>query len=346
MLLLDVAVDELCTRGSMQTKLVLGVDIGGTKVAAGLVNAEGEIVFSARVPMNTSGTAADAMSCVHSAIEAVMQANAAVAFDAIGVSSPGPLDLREGIILNSPNLPCWRNFALLPEIQKTYRIPTRFDNDANAAGLAEALWGAGANHKSVFYITIGTGIGTAIILNQHIYYGRTGSAAEGGHMTIDFHAPIGCECGKHGCIESMASGPAIAARARKKMLASSDGAGLLRLAGGEAGVITTETVVKAWRANDSLAKEVLQETADLLTIWLGNIVDLLEPEVIVIGGGVGAAIKEWFPYIRERLTRWSINSRANEIPLVPAKYGADAGIVGSAALWLCEPARYEAAAKI
>ncbi|HZR29799.1 MAG TPA: ROK family protein [Terriglobales bacterium] len=330
----------------MQTKLVLGVDIGGTKVAAGLVNADGEIVFSTRVPMNTSSTAADAMSCVHNAIKAVMQANPAVAFDAIGVSSPGPLDLREGTVLNSPNLPCWRNFALLPEILKTYHIPSRLDNDANAAGLAEALWGAGAGYKSVFYVTIGTGIGTAIILDQHIYYGRTGSAAEGGHMTIDFHAPVGCECGKHGCIESMASGPAIAARARKKLLASSDGAGLLRLAGGEARIITTETVVKAWRAKDALATEVLQETADLFTIWLGNVVDLLEPEVIVIGGGVGAAIKEWFPYIRSQLTKWSINPLANEIPLVPAKYGVDAGIVGSAALWLCEPARYEAASKV
>ena len=329
----------------MQTKLVLGVDIGGTKVAAGLVNADGEIVFSARVPMNTSGSASDAMSCVHGAIEAVLKAHPAAVFDAIGVSSPGPLDLRQGLVLNSPNLPCWRNFPLLGEIQKAYHHPVRLDNDANAAGLAEALWGAGANYKSVFVGLIGTGIGTAIILDRHIYYGRTGSGAEGGHMTVDFRAPAACKCGKPGCLEGMAAGPAIADRARKKLLASSNGSRLLALAGGEAATITAETVVKAWRANDPLAKEVLQETADLFSVWLGNIVDLLEPEVIVIGGGVGNAIQEWFPHIQKGLIRWSINSRANEIPLVPAKYGVDAGIVGSAALWISEQPLFESASK-
>ncbi len=346
MLLLSIAVDELCTRGSMQTKLVLGVDIGGTKVAAGLVNADGEMLFNLRVPMNTSGSASDAMGCVHNAIEGVMQANPAVDLQAIGVSSPGPLDLLNGIVLNSPNLPCWQNFPLLPEIKKTYHIPTRLDNDANSAGLAEALWGAGAKYNSVFYVTIGTGIGTAIVLNQRIYYGRTGGAAEGGHMTIDFRAPVRCGCGKRGCMEGLASGPAIAARAREKLAASSDGARILAAAGGEASSITAESVVKAWRAEDPLATEVLRKTADLFAIWLGNIVDLLEPDVIVIGGGVGAAIMEWFPYIQRKIPDWSINPRAHEIPLVAAKYGADAGIVGSAALWLCEQPSYAPAAKI
>src|SRR5713101_3021365 len=346
MLLLSIAVDELCTRGSMQTKLVLGVDIGGTKVAAGLVNADGEMLFNLRVPMNTSGSASDAMGCVHNAIEGVMQANPAVALQAIGVSSPGPLDLLNGIVLNSPNLPCWQNFPLLPEIKKTYHIPTRLDNDANSAGLAEALWGAGADYKSVFYVTIGTGIGTAIVLNQRVYYGRTGNAAEGGHMTIDFRGVVRCGCGKRGCIEGLVAGPAIAARAQEKLAASSDGAGMLALAGGEATRITAETVVKAWQAGDPLAAEVMDETAEIFAVWLGNTIDLLEPEVIVIGGGAGAAIQGLFPRIQSQAAIWSINSLAGEIPLVAAKYGADAGIIGSAALWLSEPALCETASKV
>lgn len=329
----------------MQTKLVLGVDIGGTKVAAGLVNAEGEMIFNLRVPMYVNGTASEAMNCVHHAIEAVMHANPQVALQTIGISSPGPLDLQKGTVLKSPNLPCWLNFPLLGEVQQTYHVPARLDNDANAAGLAEALWGAGAKYNSVFYVTIGTGIGTAIVLNQRIYYGRTGSAAEGGHMTIDYRAPIRCGCGKHGCIEGLASGPAIALRAREKLAASSDGAGILAAARGDVSDITAESVVQAWREKDKLASEVLRETAELLAIWLGNIVDLLEPEVIVVGGGVGSAITEWFPYIQRRIPDWSINPRAHEIPLVAAKYGADAGIVGSAALWLCEQSAYEPVAK-
>jgi len=330
----------------MDKKLILGVDIGGSKVAAGLVNAAGEILCQARVPMNTSGSASDGINCVHDAIQAVIDANPKLAIDAIGVSSPGPLDLRQGIVLNSPNLPCWPNFALLAKIEQAYGIPTRLDNDANAAGLAEALWGAGADYKSVFYVTIGTGIGTAIVLNQRVYYGRTGNAAEGGHMTIDFRGVVRCGCGKRGCIEGLVAGPAIAARAQEKLAASSDGAGMLALAGGEATRITAETVVKAWEAGDPLATEVMDETAEMFAVWLGNTIDLLEPEVIVIGGGVGAAIQGLFPHIQSQAAIWSINSLSSEIPLVTAKYGADAGIVGSAALWLSEPALCETASKV
>jgi glucokinase len=330
----------------MQKNLVLGVDIGGTKVAAGLVDAAGNLVYSVRVPMVTSGSASEGMDCVHNAIRAVMAANPGVTPNAIGVASPGPLDPHNGVIINSPNLPCWPNFALLPEIEQAYHIPTRVDNDANAAGLAEALWGAGMDYKSVFYATIGTGLGSGIILNQRIYYGRTGNAAEGGHLTIDFRGPVRCGCGKRGCIEGLAAGPAIAARARGKLAAASDGAGLLKWSDGDANKITAETVVKAWNANDPLATEIMHETADIFAVWLGNIIDLLEPEVIVIGGGVGGAIQRLFPRIQSQAAAWSVNPLAAEIPLVAAKYGADAGIVGSAALWMCSQPACEPAVRM
>jgi glucokinase len=324
----------------MEERVVLGVDIGGTKVAAGLVKEGGEILQKTSVPMRVNGSAAEAMDCVHRAIQTLTQANADVTISAIGVSSPGPLDPRQGIVLHSPNLPCWRNFHLLEEIEHFYKLPTRIDNDANAAGLAEAVWGAGAAYECVFYATIGTGIGTAIVLNRNIFHGRTGAAAEGGHMTLDFRGPARCGCGKPGCIEGLASGPAIAARTREVIAADGGrGAAILALANGELRDITAETVVKAWHAGDPLAQEILVETADLMAVWFGSIIDLLEPEVIVIGGGVGARISDWFPHIQSRIPAWSINSRASEIPLVVAKYGADAGIAGSAALWLCESAQ-------
>src|SRR5256885_12908153 len=321
-------------RRDVSEKIVLGVDIGGTKVAAGLVNAAGEIVSKTRVSMNATGSASQAMDCVHQAIEKAMAAsNGTVA--AMGVSSTGPLDPHSGIVLHTPNLPCWIDFPLRREIEQRYGLPVRLDNDANAAGLAEATWGAGAGHNSVFYVTIGTGVGTAIILNGRVLYGRTGTAAEGGHMTIDFHAPVRCGCGKRGCLESMASGPAMALRAREKVASDgTSGAAMLALSDGQLAHISAEVVVKASQSGDPLAKKVLQETVDLLTIWLGNVVDLLEPHVIVIGGGVGSRIPEWYEGIRKNLPKWSINTRANEIPILPAKYGADAGIAGSAALWL------------
>jgi len=317
-------------------KFVLGIDIGGTKVAAGLVNAAGEIVSKVRVPMDASGSAAQALDCVFLAIDKAMAA-AHGSVSAIGVSSPGPLDPHTGIVLHTPNLPCWINFPLRREIEQKYGLPVRLDNDANAAGLAEATWGAGAGHDSVFYVTIGTGVGTAIILNGSVLYGRTGTAAEGGHMTIDFRAPVRCGCGKRGCLEGMASGPAMALRAQEKVRGDgTSGAAMLALADGVIDRIDAEMVAKASQSNDPLAREVMQDTIDLLTIWLGNVVDLLEPDVIVVGGGLGSRIPEWYAGIQKALPKWSINRRADEIPIVPAKYGADAGIAGSAALWLCE----------
>ncbi len=167
------------------TPVVVGVDIGGTKVAAGLVELGGNVIFKTRQPMKTSGTDCEAMEAVHSVIRACIDA-AGGTVSAIGVVSPGPLDIKTGVVINPPNLPCWVNFPLADAIKREYSRPALIDNDANAAGLAEALWGAAVEYKSVFYATVGTGIGTAIVLDKKLYYGRTGMAAEGGHVTIDY----------------------------------------------------------------------------------------------------------------------------------------------------------------
>lgn len=314
-----------------QRSIALGVDIGGTKVAAGLVNGDGSILFSTRAPMNTAGTAVEAMESVHSVIRAALQA-APGALAGIGVASPGPLELPAGIVERTPNLPCWVNFPLGDQVRQAYGLPTRVDNDANAAGLAEALWGAGVGYKSVFYATIGTGIGTAIVLDKRLYYGRTGNAAEGGHMTVNFEAPVNCGCGKRGCLEGFASGPAIARRARELAAAEGAQSPMLLLAGGDPKAITARTVEQAWRSGDDTATTVLATTANLLAVWLGNIIDLLEPDVIVVGGGLGKLMSEWFEHIQERLPQCSINSRCSEIPIRQACYGVDAGVAGAAAL--------------
>ena len=314
--------------------LYLGIDIGGTKVAAGLVDPRGKILFKTRVPMVAGGDAACGFSAVKQAAEAVLQANSSTAIAGIGVTSPGPLDPRTGVVINPPNLPCWRNFPLGDEVSKAFGIPARVDNDANAAGLAEALWGAGRGHRCVFYATLGTGIGTGIVIDGRIWHGRTGAAAEGGHMTIDHRGPT-CPCGKRGCIEVLASGPVIAARAEQRCRsARGRDSKILILAGGDARAITCETVAEAWHEGDQIGEEILRGTAGYLAIWLGNVIDLLEPDVIVIGGGVGELMSEWFNFIRDVLPKWSVNQRAAEIPLVLAHYKADAGIAGAAALCL------------
>jgi glucokinase len=315
--------------------LMIGVDIGGTKVAAGLVDPNGEILCQTRNPMVPNDGAASGLASVTKAIEtasdcAVKLAGAHNLIRGVGICSPGPLNPKTGVIINPPNLPCWRNFPLATEIAQIYRVRVKVDNDANAAGLAETLWGSGRGYRNVFYVTIGTGIGTAILLNGRIYHGRTGAAAEGGHMSIDYKGAR-CGCGKQGCIEAFASGPAIARRARAKLV-NGRSSGLLDLAGGRPDHLTSEMVGEALSAGDAVANEVLQETLELLTFWFGNIVDLLEPDVMIVGGGVASMLKPFLEEITHRLPGCCVNQRCKEIPLVSAHYGDDAGIAGGAAL--------------
>jgi glucokinase len=316
-----------------QSALALGVDIGGTKVAGGIVDANGKILFQTRVPMPARGDAAAGFAAVERAINAVFaaQPQARASLAGIGICAPGPLDPFRGVVLNPPNLPCWRNFSLAAEVQRVFHVCAKIDNDANAAALAEAIWGAGVGFRNVFYATLGTGIGSGIVFDRRIYHGRTGSAAEGGHVSIDYNGPL-CACGKRGCIEALCSGPAIAQRARTQLMESNAPSRMRQLVAGNLEELTAEHVAEAFRQGDAFAREVLEQTTDLLTVWVGNIIDLLEPDVIVFGGGIAQLMSEFFPRMQAELPKCAINKRCCEIPLLLAKYGSDAGIAGAAAL--------------
>jgi glucokinase len=315
----------------MQDHLVVGVDVGGTKVAAGLVDCSGKIHAQSRMPMVASD-AALGLAAVAAVIDELQRMSPGRdRIRPIGICAPGPLNPTTGMIINPPNLPGWHKYPLADEIRRLYPgAKVKIDNDANAAALAEAKWGAGRGYPNVFYATIGTGIGTGIVFDGIVYHGRTGSATEGGHLGIDPRGPL-CPCGKRGCIEVLAAGPAIARRAREK-LAKCPKSVLLEMAGGNAQAITSEMVAKAYWAGDSAAKEVMVETLDLLAYWLGNVVDLVEPDVIVIGGGVSSMLAPFLDEIRSRWVGACLNPYPQDIPLVLAHYKEDAGIAGAAAL--------------
>ena len=153
----------------MGEKVVVGVDIGGTKVAAGMVTLDGEIVRQTRAPMSSRGDAAAGLSSVETAIRTLVSSDPS-AVEAIGICSPGPLDPKNGVVINPPNLPCWRNFPLGENMRRLFAVPVSIDNDANAAALAEARWGSGRGYRNVFYAGIGTGIGTGIVFDGEIYH--------------------------------------------------------------------------------------------------------------------------------------------------------------------------------
>lgn len=357
-------------RSMTDARWMIGVDVGGTKVAAGFVNEHGELGQHLRVPMNPCGTAEEGFAAVTCALDELLGRrsaadelpvpnNSAEGIDStagislrmdggariaaefpIGICAPGPLDPRTGVVLNPPNVPCWRDFPLADEILLRYGVEPKVDNDANAAALAENLWGAGRGYANVFYACVGTGIGAGIVLDGKIFHGRTGSAAEGGHVSIDFRGPR-CNCGKKGCIEALASGTAIARRAREALaveapiVGENRGARLLALASGNPERVRSEMVGRAASAGDPLAQEILSDTIEYLAAWLGNIVDLLEPEVMILGGGVSEMLRPHFPELQSRMKDWCVNARYAEIPLLPAHYGENSGIAGGAAL--CAP---------
>src|ERR1700693_541593 len=213
----------------MQDNLVVGGDVGGTKVAAGLVDCCGKIHAQIRTSM-VANDAARGLAAVAGAIDELERLSPSPdGLRPIGICAPGPLNPITGVVINPPNLPGWHNYPLADEIRRLYPgAVVEIDNDANAAALAEAKWGAGRGYLNVFYATIGTGIGTGIVFDGIVYHGRTGSATEGGHLGIDPCGPL-CACGKRGCIEVLASGPAIAKRAREKLSHSAKSA-LLEMA--------------------------------------------------------------------------------------------------------------------
>jgi glucokinase len=167
--------------------------------------------------MLTTGAPADGLEAVYGAIRGLFAGvSPPPQINGVGICAPGALDPKTGVIINPPNLPIWHNCPLAEEMRRLYNVPVQVDNDANAAALAEGKWGAGPGYRNFFNATLGTGIGTGIILDGRIFHGRTGAAGEGGHMGIDRCGPV-CNCGKRGCIEALAAGPAIARRTRQKL---------------------------------------------------------------------------------------------------------------------------------
>src|ERR1700719_96273 len=242
----------------------VGVDVGGTKDAAALVDSAGHIRFRSRSNMVANGTASEGLDTVVSTVRKLI-CESALAPDvrAIGICAPGPLNPEAGIVINPPNVPCWRNYPLVAEVERIFQMPVKLDNDANAAALAEATWGAGRPYRSVFYAGIGTGIGTGIVFDGRILHGASGAAGEGGHMGIDMRGPR-CNCGKRGCVEVFAYGPAIAGRMRQKIQADHEGSTLLGLSGDDLEGVTAEFVGQAAAKGDRLALSVIDEGEGIL----------------------------------------------------------------------------------
>ncbi len=309
----------------MSAAETIGVDLGGTKVLVGVVGKGTEVLYRDRE--RSAGQSQDELlATLEREVSEAMQARPEVA--AVGLGIPCTIDRERGVAITAVNLPL-RDFPIRDHMQERLGIPVFVDNDANVAALAEHRFGAATGTRDAVMLTIGTGIGGGVIIDGEPYRGATGAASEPGHMVIDFDGPR-CQgnCPNRGCLETFASGTALARDGRAAAESRPDSVLGRTLA--EGGEIDGKAVTDAANDGDAVALEVIEEAGRRLGAGLSGLANIFEPEVIVIGGGVGKAIGE----LMVGPAREELRSRAlppmNEVPVKMAELGPEAGMIGAA----------------
>ena len=317
-------------------ELFIGIDLGGTKIATALVDAEGKIrARDLRKTQAAEGQPAVVERMVDAASRVIAQAGVALPqIMAVGVGAPGPINTKAGLVTTPANLPGWRNVPLKQLVEEALGIPTFLENDANAAALGEHLFGAGRGAENMIYVTVSTGIGGGVILNGQIYNGAAGAAGEIGHMTVLPRGPH-CGCGNRGCLEALASGTAIAREGRELVVRGMPIV-ITELAEGDPDRVSAKLVAQAAEQGDIEAQEIIADAMTYLGVGMASLVNLFNPELIVIGGGLANMGKGLFGPVRRIIDRRALHASAEVVKVVPAQLGHDVGILGAVAVALRE----------
>jgi glucokinase len=312
-------------------KPVLAVDLGGTKIIAAVVLPDSKIMSrNYCLTMADEGPEIVIDRILLAVNKATAQAKIKVSeMVGIVIAAAGILDTKRGIITTSPNLPHWHNVPLRDVFADRLGIVTYVMNDANAAALGEHRFGAGRGFDNIVYLTVSTGIGGGIIIDGELYSGADGCAGEVGHMTVEADGPR-CHCGNFGCLEALASGWAVA-KAAIERINNGGKSYIVELVDGKIDSITAETVAAAARRGDQIAVDLVAEAAKYLGIGLANLVNIFNPELIVIGGGLSKMGDMLLKPARRVLKERAFQLPAQTVHIVRARLGSNAGIIGAAA---------------
>ncbi len=316
--------------------LVLGIDLGGTKILSAVSDSEGKMLSHDHgITPAVKGTEAVIQSITESAHRALEQARVDISrLDAIGVGAPGLSNPETGILFTSPNLPGWRDVPLRDILEDKLGKKTFLINDANAAALGEFYFGAARGARNFVYVTISTGIGGGIVIDGKIYTGALGAAGEVGHMTIDDKGPL-CNCGNRGCWETLASGTALAREARHRIKQGVK-TRILDRADGDIEKVTAQVIHAAAVQGDSLAKELIMQTGYYVGVGLANLINIFNPELIVIGGGLSNMGDLLLGPARKVAEERAFKIAFRAVRLAPAQLERDSGVLGAAAFALQE----------
>jgi len=316
-------------------RYIIGVDIGGTKCAATIASIDGDIIARRSEP--TQGDERSPEQVLASLIGHIGTLIGEVGCEVseligVGVSCGGPLDTRTGVIYAPPNLPRWTAVPVRTILEDALKLPVLVENDANATAVAEWKFGAGKGTSNMVFMTMGTGIGGGIIVDGRLVHGANDLAGELGHQTILMNGPL-CGCGKRGCLEALASGPSIARLARESLISGRQKR-VLPLAGGKPEAITAAHVVEAAHEGDPFAREILREAGTYMGLGIANVIQILNPELVVLGTIAVHAGDLILEPIRAAVKEYAWSRSAEVCSIVPAALGDRAQDLAAIALWL------------
>jgi glucokinase len=307
-------------------RIIVGIDLGGTTVRAGAFDSEGNLLVVRETPIEARRGPEFGLRKIQGLVEQVLAESGSKSLMGIGIGATGPVDTVHGTIHNPFTLPTWDDVPVVEWMQISFNVPVTLENDADAAALGEYWQGAGRDAERLYAVTVGTGIGTALIVNGQIYRGLDGSHPEGGHMILDPSGPL-CYCKQHGCWESLCAGPAIERQARETDLR---GSLLLEMSGGDPQKIDARMIFDAARTGDGIALPVVERVSKYFTQGILNIAILFTPDAIVLGGGVMRNVDFFMPDLQQTLQAYREMVPAHRIRITPAELGEHAGLYGSA----------------
>lgn len=310
----------------MDRKYAIGIDLGGTTINGVVLDYEGNIIFRHTIDTKSELGEKIVLERIIKIINYVIKKSKVSNnnIKGIGIGVPGPLDIKRGIIISNTNLP-FRNFNIVNPIKDHFKVPVYLDNDANVAAIGEYKFGAGRGSKNMIFITISTGIGGGAILNGKIYRGKSSNALEIGHMTLKEDGPK-CNCGNFGCVEALSSGTAISKKARTE-LNKGKVSSLKKL-----NKISAYNVFQEAKNGDSLAQKIVDEALEYLGICVSNIITVLDPDTIVIGGGVSKAGDIIFNKINKVIKERCFEVMWKSTKITKASLLDNSGVIGAASL--------------
>jgi glucokinase len=314
------------------TKVYLTVDLGGTRIRAARCRPDGTIENRTEQFTRAEDGPDVVIERIAESLWEVWPEAGNVA--AIGVVAPGPVDPFTGLIFLAPNIPGFVNLPLRDRLQAIFKVPVIIGNDANLAGLAEWRYGAAHGHHHVVFLTVSTGIGGGVIIDDHLLLGSRGLAGELGHVKVDFDGSP-CQCGSRGCIEAIASGTGLARQIRERLEAGESSV-IATLIDGDREAVNVEVIARAAAQGDRLANDVLDRSFHALGMAVVSCLHIFNPSIVVIGGGVSNLGERLFKPLRETVQQ-NVMDRAFVCPIVSAQLSGDVGLLGALALALDPP---------